>query len=304
MNSHVQDLLPAVVNFHFWKPCNEDCPYCFATFQDDATLASIKGGLAEDECRRILDQLPGAGAQRVNFAGGEPTLAPHLSSLILHAKSVGLQVSIITNGARLEPVLADAGHAIDLAGLSLDSANEATQQRLGRGKGDYVAKTLRLFSLLHQRRIATKLNTVVNRMNVHEDFSAALRLARPARWKALQVLPVGGQNDGRVDALLVSKDEFRSYVARHAPVVEELAIHLADEANEEMTGSYAMIDPAGRFFSNATGRHVYSRPINDVGIEKAFKDVTFNAAGFLARGGDYSLASLVQIGRTATRGRP
>jgi len=41
------------------------------------------------------------------------------------------------------------------------------------------------------------------------------------------------------------------------------------EDNDAMRGSDAMVDPLGRLFGNATGRHVYSRPVVEVGVDLA-----------------------------------
>lgn len=68
-----------------------------------------------------------------------------------------------------------------------------------------------------------------------------LRLA-PERWKVFQVLPMEGQNDGRVEPLLIQKDEFDAWVARHQPLVAAAGIPLVPETNEAMLGSYAMLD--------------------------------------------------------------
>ena len=53
-----------------------------------------------------------------------------------------------------------------------------------------------LIDLLKQRGIRLKINTVVSRSNCEEDLTGFIARARPERWKLLQVLPVGGQNDG------------------------------------------------------------------------------------------------------------
>ncbi len=55
-----------------------------------------------------------------------------------------------------------------------------------------------------------------------------------------------------------------------------------------MRGSYVMVDPLGRFFGNATGRHVYSQPILDVGVDAALAQVGFVPTKFEARGGTYA----------------
>jgi radical S-adenosyl methionine domain-containing protein 2 len=54
-----------------------------------------------------------------------------------------------------------------------------------------------------------------------------------------------------------------------------------------MTGSYVMVDPAGRFFDNTAGAHVYSRPINEVGVNVALKEVSVDPGKFRLRDGLY-----------------
>ena len=79
------------------------------------------------------------------------------------------------------------------------------------------------------------------------------------------MLPVRGQNDGLVDGQLITQQQFEGYVARNR-VVEEMGIAVVPENNDMMTGSYVMVDPAGRLFDNMAGGHAYSRPILDVGV--------------------------------------
>ena len=48
-----------------------------------------------------------------------------------------------------------------------------------------------------------------------------------------------------------------------------------------------MVDPRGRFFGNAQGCYNYSRPILEVGVEKALKQVSIDHERFSQRGGKY-----------------
>ena len=105
--------------------------------------------------------------------------------------------------------------------------------------------------------------------------------------KVFQVLPIGGQNDGRVDSLLVTGEEFAQYVSRNR-YVESLGITVVPENNDLMTGSYVMVDPAGRFFDNVAGAHLYSRPINEVGVEAALREVSLDPDKFRSRNGMYN----------------
>ena len=65
-------------------------------------------------------------------------------------------------------------------------------------------------------------------------------------------------------------------------------ITVVPEDNDLMTGSYVMVDPAGRFFDNSAGTHTYSRPILEVGVEQALTDVSVDAGKFLSRSGMYA----------------
>jgi radical S-adenosyl methionine domain-containing protein 2 len=108
--------------------------------------------------------------------------------------------------------------------------------------------------------VRLKINTVVTALNCDEDMGVLLRDLRPERWKVFQVLRVEGQNDGRVEPLLVPRERFEAFVARHAALGAE-GIAVVAEDNDAMEDSYVMIDPLGRFYGNHGGRHVVSAPI-------------------------------------------
>ena len=145
---------------------------------------------------------------------------------------------------------------------------------------------LRVIGILRQHGVRIKVNTVVTRSNLEDDLTGFIIRARPERWKLLQVLPVQGQNDALVDQYTVASDEFENYV-QSSRWVETFRIKIVPENNELMTGSYVMVDPAGRFFDNVSGAHSYSRSIVEVGAEKAYLDVSVDPAKFLARDGLY-----------------
>ncbi len=72
--------------------------------------------------------------------------------------------------------------------------------------------------------------------------------------------------------------------------LRESGIGVISEENEEMLGSYAMIDPTGRAYTNLAGRYLYSRqPIHKVGFETSWDEVAcgFDNGIFNSRGGDW-----------------
>ncbi len=269
------------VNFHLYKPCNEHCAFCFATFRD------VEGQLPLDDVRRVVGELRNAGVGKINFAGGEPTLYQGIGTVIEHAKTLGLTTSIVTNGARLVRLLEGHAGALDWVGLSADSSVEAVQHGLGRGRGDHVARTIAHADLARRAGVRVKLNTVVTAATWREDMSSFVGRVAPERWKVFQVLPMRGQNDGRVEPLLITSEQFAAFVARHQPLAASGMAPIVED-NDAMRGSYAMIDPLGRFFGNATGEHVYSAPILEVGVAAALSQVGFSKEKFEGRGGSYA----------------
>lgn len=282
--------LPSV-NFHLWQPCNMRCRFCFATFLDVKQSCLPKGHLPKAEALRVVEALCQAGAGKITFAGGEPTLCPWLPDLMEVAKKHKVTTMLVTNGFRVEERwLAQHGHLMDWITISIDSLDADTNSLSGRKvKGGTPPPDLNWYlekvRLVKNAGIRLKINTVVHRQNVAENMASFIRISQPERWKLFQVLPVKGQNDGSVESLLISETEFEDFLQRHQEQLPDQVI--IPESNDAMTGSYLMVDPAGRFYDNVDREHSYSRPIIEVGIKEALSDIRFSSSKFEARSGLY-----------------
>ena len=280
------------VNFHLWEPCNMRCGFCFATFQDVKQEMNLpKGHLPKEECLLLVDRIAEFGFEKINFAGGEPTLCPWLPNLIVRAKESGLVTSIVTNGSKItDQWLEDLNGNLDWIGLSIDTVDPEKLVLIGRairGKNPITeAEYLHIIGKIKRHGIRLKINTVVNSVNWEEDLTPFIQLAKPERWKLFQVLPVKGQNDAHIADFEITTEQFEAYVRRNR-IAEDYGISVVPESNEAMTESYVMIDPAGRFFDNSKGFYKYSDPILKVGIEEALKQVSINPERFRQRGGKY-----------------
>ena len=279
------------VNYHLWKPCNMRCGFCFATFDDVKQDTLPKGHLSREDSLLLVDTLAQWGFEKINFAGGEPTLCPWLSDLIARAKERGMVTSIVTNGSRITSEWLDELNGnLDWIALSIDTVDPEKLKRSGRAvQNKPISRDgyLQIIDRIKRNGIRLKINTVVTSATWEEDFAYFIRAANPERWKILQALAVDGQNNGRIDKYTVDADRFERYVERNRSVESE-GIVVVPENNEMMTGSYIMVDPAGRFFDNTQGAHTYSSPILDVGIEDALREVSVNAERFRQRGGRYA----------------
>ena len=280
------------VNFHPWEPCNMQCGFCFATFQDVKREMNLpKGHLPKKDCISVIDLIAEHGFEKFNFAGGEPTLCPWLPSLIAQAKGYGMVTSIVTNGSKItDQWLDDLNGSLDWIGLSIDTVDPEKLIRLGRAIGGKIPITEEEYfdtiRAIKQRGIRLKINTVVTSVTWEEDFTPFIQLAKPERWKLLQVLRVNGQNDVHIDDFVITNKQFEAYVQRNS-IVKDDGIKVVPENNEAMTESYVMIDPAGRFFDNAQGSYKYSDPILTVGVEAALKQISTKPERFYERDGKY-----------------
>lgn len=287
------------VNYHLWEPCNMRCKFCFATFKDVKQAILPKGHLPEEDAIRVVEELARLGFKKITFAGGEGTLCNWLSRLIQTAKSYGLTTMIVTNGTGLsDDFLTENRAYLDWIALSVDSVNKETNKDSGRAIVGKKALTLddykHIVDKIKAYGYGLKINTVVHAKNHEEDLSEFLQYANPIRWKVFQVLPIVGQNDGKVDEFILTKKQFDTFNSRHEHLQLE-GIKIVIENNDAMRGSYAMVDPAGRFYDNAQGKHNYSKPILSVGAEIAIQQVNYSTEKFKNRGGEYDWTKPIAI---------
>lgn len=286
--------LPPTVNIHVIGSCNYDCHFCYARFETSQVALPLHDGEA------VLSLLARAGAKKITFAGGEPTLHRDLLGLLRQARKLGMVNALVTNASLIDEAWCFV-HLPELRWmvLSLDSAEPETCVRIGRhpkrGVLNHPAQLACVAELLHSwngRRpcadhVRLKVNMVVTSLNAHEDPSEFLIRLRPERVKLLQCGIRPGENDD-AERLRCDSGDFAAYAQRLKPL-EDQGITVVSEFEEDQRGSYAMIDPRGCFFqTDDTGRLTTSKPILQVGLAEAWREVGgYNAEKFVARGGNY-----------------
>ena len=266
------------------------CKFCFATFQDVKQSILPKGHLPKEQAIEVVLQLADIGFEKITFAGGEPTLCSWLPDLIATAKDAGLTTMIVSNGSKLsDEFLAANKSKLDWIAVSIDSLNADTNIATGRAISGKTPLQLdyyySLVDRIKQHGYGLKINTVISSKNCNENMSEFIRYAKPKRWKLFQVLPMAGQNDLNIHHFKISDEQFQTFIDTHSDLQDITAI--VPESNTQMKGSYAMVDPAGRFYDNATGTHNYSRPILEIGSRLAIQQVNYDFSKFVSRGGIY-----------------
>jgi radical S-adenosyl methionine domain-containing protein 2 len=296
--TEISEVDELTINWHVTEACNYRCQYCYAKWKDSPNPRELFHD--PDRTRDLLSELfryfqptnesnplrkeLSWKAFRLNLAGGEPSiLGDRLLEISQIAREVGFQFSLISNGSRLiQQVIRQLAPQLTCLGISLDSASTTTNREIGRA--ERMGKLLNLDELVTNLQLArqinpqltVKLNTVVNLLNAGEDLSFLVDRIRPNRWKILRMLPVID------DSLAISDGEFAAFVQRHRAFQSVQCV----EDNRDMSESYLMVDPFGRFFQNQSslgGGYLYSKPILSVGAGAAFSEMAFNSSSFQAR---------------------
>lgn len=281
-----------VINWHITEACNYNCNYCFAkwgqpielhrtpkaieTLLNNLSDYFIKGESPLKEKLRYKHV-------RLNIAGGEPMLLGNtLSNVLTLAKQKGFKTSIITNGHYvLDSKFEFQNDVLDMVGISFDSQNEDVRRQIGRidNKGASLGKdSLKLTIeklLATQQGIKIKVNTVVNKYNWQEDFSSLMSDINPDKWKVLQVMPFDKHD------LLISNEQFSSFIKRHS----NKGLPVFAESNFDMTESYLMIDPKGRFYQNSSDHtnYEYSESLSKINAGLALEQINFDEIVFISR---------------------
>ena len=279
-----------VVNWHITEACNYHCNYCFAKWDKQKNeLMNDEDSVSKlmDEIQKLPSILNGKyltefESIRLNLVGGETFLNIRKVTRIIHqAKQRKFSLSAITNGSRLNNELVTLiANDFNSIGFSVDSLDSPTNIKIGRTEKSGVMdtdKVLKDISLIKELNpsIDIKINTVVSSLNQTEDLSAFIDQAAPNKWKVFKVLPVITRENE------VSQDDFIEFLERHSKF-ENI---ISSEDNDEMTDSYLMIDPIGRFFQNSIlgSGYSYSTPIVNTGIEDALNEINFDPEKFHGR---------------------
>lgn len=109
--------------------CNFKCPYCRPLRED------CQGTMPLERALFVLDQWIDQGLKHVRFSGGEPTLYPHLVTLVQHCKDRGVnRIAISSNGSASREkyaALIEAG-ANDFS-ISLDACCAGDAEKMSGG---------------------------------------------------------------------------------------------------------------------------------------------------------------------------
>ena len=110
---------PLFIVWNFTNLCNLKCKHCY----QDAEHKALPDELSLDEKLGLVDQIAEQYVPMIAFAGGEPTLSPHLKPVLRRCHENGIHTTIATHGGTMTPKLAAelAEIGVKYVEISLDS---------------------------------------------------------------------------------------------------------------------------------------------------------------------------------------
>ncbi len=232
------------------EKCNENCEYCFRS------LSSINK-FNFDEHMKILERIIDFGTDQITWSGGEALLVEHAPELIKYAHEKGIYNKITTNGKLLTPEkIEELKPYIDLVALSIDSFNDETNKKLGRGI-EHRKTVMNRINHLMASGVKVDINTVVTSLNIKDldDMGEFLR-ENPisGKWKLMTFFPVREKALENKEKLEISDKEFLTEVKR---IIEKYKdINITFMMNDEIQQQYPGV--------RANGDLLVTRDYNDM----------------------------------------
>jgi len=142
--------------------CNLSCRYCRAS----ASHEPDQGELDTDEAKRFVESIAPLKPMLI-LSGGEPLLRPDLFQIIRLAVSLGIRVSLASNGTLITSGLAEeiADSGVSRVSISLDGADAAMHDH-GRGQGSFERSIKGIENL--RGRVDFQINFTVTQKNQSE----------------------------------------------------------------------------------------------------------------------------------------
>ncbi|GAB6265627.1 MAG: heme b synthase [Methanothrix sp.] len=151
-----------IIAWELTAACNLSCQYCRAS----ASHEPDQGELDTDEAKRFVESIAPRKPMLI-LSGGEPLLRPDLFQIIRLAVSLGIRVSLASNGTLITPELAKeiADSGVSRVSISLDGA-DAAMHDLGRGQGSFKRSIRGIENL--RGRVDFQINFTVTQKNQSE----------------------------------------------------------------------------------------------------------------------------------------
>lgn len=154
---------PGFCQFAITDACNARCSFC--NFSADSNVVKARTFVSLRAARASLNILADNGVGYLALVGGEPTLHPDLPQILSHAKSLGMNTLVCTNGALLtsERIKEYTSSGIGSVIISIDAPDSA-QHEQNRGLPGVCDRIAQANLKLHAAGAPTTASVTISRL--------------------------------------------------------------------------------------------------------------------------------------------
>lgn len=140
------------LHLHLTNRCNLRCPHCYMK-----SGTAYNDELTTDEIKTLCDNFKECGGTDVSITGGEPTVRSDFLEITKYIDSIGMKLSVFTNGTSWNEDMADCLSKLNVEGvqISIDGYDEESNSFI-RGKGAFE-RALNTIDLLIKHHIYVKV---------------------------------------------------------------------------------------------------------------------------------------------------
>ena len=248
--------VPLYVKMKIFYGCNLKCEMCNHWRERRETPLPM-GRFME-----ITKELAELGKRKIHISGGEPMLRAQVPDLVEQASSLGIKVTITTNGTLIDKVKAKRLIEGGLRGvnISIDSPVRKMHERVRGVDGSFKAttKAVELFGRYkHKGKLTIRINTVVSRTN-YETLESLPDLAHQLGADGINLIPV---DDHCGEILSMRKRDIALFNQEIAPRIAKRALELGLIVSDEeafpfgRSASEIRLGRAGRYAFGFYDKH-------------------------------------------------
>ena len=258
IETNKDELRAAVLNARPFKPlyvkikvfygCNLKCEMC------NHWRETREPPVGAERFKETITELAELGTKKIHISGGEPMLRPQIPELIEHTSSLGIKVTMTTNGTLIDKAKAKRLVEGGLRGvnISIDSPIRKMHEKIRGMQGAFKAttKAVEMFRRYqHKGKLSIRINTVVSRTN-YQTLETLPDLAHELGADGINLIPV---DDHCGEILSMRKKDITSFNEEIAPKIAERALELGLIVSDEdafpfgRTSSEIRLGRAGRY---------------------------------------------------------
>lgn len=218
--------------------CNENCKYC--------DRFHCENDLSSQNYLSIMDRLIEYKIKQLTFGGGESLLVSCFYEIVKRASEASIYLKLVTNGI-LIPKYVEIIKYFDEITLSLDTLNDFTNDKLGRGKSHFtnVCKAIETITSVDEN-IKLNINTVATKVNIDEVYEMVDFIVQwnVDQWRIFRFSPLRGTAVYNKDLYDITSAQFEDLRKQIKSVELQCNVQFRDHI--DMEKGYLLINPYGQ----------------------------------------------------------